>query len=562
MASLSKSKHLFGFTSPRTLEKIVPEIELLAKHFSEQKWQTTSQIAFFDVLFHSEFYDGEKYPSDPALAARDRITRSPKALGFIQLSPTIQLTKAGNQLITGKRLPELFTKQLLKFQLPSPYHTQSNSLTFGVKPYLELLRLIDELGSLSKTEIALFFLQLIHYERFDMVKEKILAFRNNRKAYQGNKKQFVADTFKAEIELIFQDEIKAKNFKTRESHDISYAKFLKTKESNMRDYADAFFRYIRATELVTVDKNTLHLKISEFERENVKFLLANTPREPKDLSLADYQAYLFDPDALLTIYDDKNALVEKLVELGASKNQIVTYSIEQLKDELDSLINQKKAQNHQDNVNHLKLRADMAEIYEMFTKISKKEVPDAPLFLEWNTWRAFAALNHTDKIVGNFVTDLEGMPLSTATGNKADIEIKYQGFSCIVEVTMSSGETQFNMEGSSVPRHYGDMINSLSEQETGYCFFIAPKISDTAKAHFFNLNRFNTKRYGGKTKIIPMNLGDFTRLIQHGIENNFSEPVKLKDWLDKIINFNQQADDEEIWFTHIQQSLTSWIART
>ena len=558
MASLSKSKHLFGFTSPRTLEKIIPEIALLANHFDNQKWQTSTQIAFFDVLFKSDFYDGEKYPSEPALAARDRITRSPKSLGFIQLNPTIQLTKAGEQLITGKRLPELFTKQLLKFQLPSPYHTQSSSLQFGVKPYLELLRLIDELGSLSKTEMAIFFLQLIHHERFETIKAKIIAFRKNRNAYQGNKKQFVADTFKAEIELIFYDEINAKHFKTRESNDISYAKFLSTKESNMRDYADAFFRYIRATELVTVDKKTLHLKISEFQQENVKFLLAHTPRQPQNLILLDYQNYLFNPDTLPTIYDDKNALLEKLAKLGANEKHIATYSLEQLKDELDTLTDKKKAQNLQENIHYLKLRADMVEIYDMFTKITKREVPDAPLFLEWNTWRAFAALNHTEKIMGNFVTDLDGMPLSTATGNKADIEIKYKGFSCIVEVTMSSGETQFNMEGSSVPRHYGDMINGLSEHETGYCFFIAPKISDTTKAHFFNLNRFNTKRYGGKTKIIPMNLEDFIAFIKHGIAHDFSEPVQLKSWLDKIVLFIEQADEEEVWFNYIQQNLNNW----
>lgn len=100
---------------------------------------------------------GTTYPKDPALAARDRITRAPKALGFVQLKPFIQLTNAGNQLVDQKRLPELFTKQLLKFQLPSPYHTQSPTVNFNVRPYLELLRLINELGSISKTEIALFF---------------------------------------------------------------------------------------------------------------------------------------------------------------------------------------------------------------------------------------------------------------------------------------------------------------------------------------------------------------------------------------------------------------------
>ena len=110
MASLSKSKHLFGFTSPRTLEKIIPELRLLDEKFKGKKWNTQTQIKFFDTLFLSNFYEGEKRPTDPALAARDRITRAPKALGFIQLTPEINLTKAGKQLISEKRLDEIFTK--------------------------------------------------------------------------------------------------------------------------------------------------------------------------------------------------------------------------------------------------------------------------------------------------------------------------------------------------------------------------------------------------------------------------------------------------------------------
>ena len=56
--------------------------------------------------------------------------------------------------MSGTRIDEAFTRQLLKFQLPSPYHTQSSKIEFKVKPYLELLRLINDVGSLSKTEIA------------------------------------------------------------------------------------------------------------------------------------------------------------------------------------------------------------------------------------------------------------------------------------------------------------------------------------------------------------------------------------------------------------------------
>ena len=104
MGSLSKVKALFGFTSPRTLEKIIPEIELLTNSFSGKKWTGNSELQanFFDSLYKSEFYEGESYPADPAFAARDRITRAPKAFGFVDLKPEIQITEAGKLLLTGK----------------------------------------------------------------------------------------------------------------------------------------------------------------------------------------------------------------------------------------------------------------------------------------------------------------------------------------------------------------------------------------------------------------------------------------------------------------------------
>src|SRR5665213_519370 len=122
MANLSKTRTLFAFTSPRTIEKIIPEIQILVNSFAGHEWNTKTQIGFFHELFSSEFYDGSKMPENITLAARDRITRAPKALGFINLKPKISLTQVGKKLLRGKHTSEVIAKQLFKFQLPSPYH--------------------------------------------------------------------------------------------------------------------------------------------------------------------------------------------------------------------------------------------------------------------------------------------------------------------------------------------------------------------------------------------------------------------------------------------------------
>ncbi len=560
MANLSKTKALFGFTSPRTVEKIIPEIKILCNNYESQQWSGNEQlqIDFFQTLFDSEFYEGDTFPTEPALAARDRITRGPKAFGFVDLKPKIKLTEAGKLLITEKRLDETFTRQLLKFQLPSPYHTQSRSIVFNVRPYLELLRLITVVGSLSKTEIALFFSQLTNFEKFDLIVAKINSFREDAKKFNGSRKVYVHSCFENEVIEIFSDEIINKNLKTRESNDASLKKFVKTKSSNMRDYADAFVRYIRATELVTFQKRTYRLIVSPQKTEEVEYLLKNTPRQALAFeNIDEFKSYMFNPYSLTLFSDNKALLISKIKNLGyTSFDQ--NLDVESLKDLLDSLMAAIKSKNIEEKKKELKEYKEFDDILSVFEQIIKKEVPDAPLFLEWNVWRALVMLNYAKRIDGNFIMDIDGMPLNYAPGNQPDIESEFEDFGIITEVTMSSGNTQYKMEGESVPRHFGKAKEALGKEM--YCLFIAPKISEGALAHYFNLNRFNTKLYGGKTKIIPLSIAQFIDFIKVGVENKFNNPSVLKDWLEQHCNANQNCDDELIWHDLIQKSIVKWAS--
>lgn len=558
MASLTKSKTIFGFTSPRTLEKIIPEVSLLNQNFSGQKWSGNNdvQAEFFDCLFNSEFYEGDTYPNDPALAARDRITRAPKSLGFIDLEPIINITPAGNLLLTGKRIDETFTRQLLKFQLPSPYHTQSKHKEFHVKPYLELIRLIYDLKSLSKTEVAIFFLQMTDYRMYDSIKTKIEEFRKNRKGFQGSPKTYAYEIFKQEVLSIYEDEVKSKNLKTRQSNDESLNKFIKTKMSNLKDYSDAFFRYLRSTGLVTFEKNTLRLTITPSKKDEVEFLLNNVQREPEKFATKEaFKDYLFDPYSVRLLTDDISLIINKLTSMGVTGVH-ADMDIEHLKDILEQKQEQIKSKNILNKRISLKSKQEYKDIIDIFDRIKSKDIPDAPLFLEWNVWRSFVMLNHANRIDGNFIMDMEGMPLNTAPGGKADLEIEFDDFGIIGEVTLSGGHTQFKMEGDSVPRHYGEFKKAISKET--YCIFIAPKISEGSRAHFYNLNRFETKLYGGKTKIIPLTLDRFVEFVKIGVDCNFSNPLILKNWLETQWECINNVEDEEQWFFHIENSVTGW----
>jgi hypothetical protein len=560
MANLSKTKALFAFTSPRTIEKIIPEIKILSENFEGQKWSGNDQVQidFFQTLFDSEYYEGDSFPKNPALAARDRITRAPKALGFVDLQPTVKLTEVGKLLLAEKRLDETFTRQLLKFQLPSPYHTQSKTVNFSIKPYLELLRLIKVNGSLSKTEIALFFSQLTNYNDFDKIRNKISDFQKNSKAYNGSRKMYVAECFENEILEIFKQEILEKKIKTRESSDTSLQKFIKTKRANMKDYADAFVRYIRATELVTFQKKTYRLIISPQKVEEVNYILEEIERKPLVFKNTDeFKNYLFNPFSIKLLSDNKELLIKQIENLGLSQFD-KSKSIEELKDILENLRLSVKTKNIEQKKLELKDYKELTDILDVFKKIKKKEVPDAPLFLEWNVWRALVMLNYAKRVDGNFVMDIDGMPLNYAPGQKPDIESEYSDFGIITEVTMSGGNTQYKMESESVPRHFGK-AKELLEKEM-YCIFIAPKISEGTLAHYFNLNRLNTKLYGGKTKIIPLSIDQFIEFIKSGIDNKFKNPEKLKNWLEQLWLMNQEIDDEILWSENIEKSILKWAS--
>ncbi|MFP4487448.1 MAG: AlwI family type II restriction endonuclease, partial [Campylobacterales bacterium] len=516
------------------------------------------QTDFFKQLYNSDYYEGEVFPANPALAARDRITRAPKAFGFIDLTPEIKLTKAGELLLSEKRLDETFTRQLLKFQLPSPYHTQSRIVEFNVRPYLELLRLIREVDSLSKTEIALFFSQIININKFDTVVNKIKSFRKNAKRYKGSRKTYINECFKIEIGEIYNSEFTDKAFKTRESSDLSLKNFIKTKTANMKDYADAFVRYLRATELVTFQKKTFRLVISPQKIDEVDYILENTPRDAiKFESVSGFKSYMFNPFELSLLSDDKELLIAKIKNLGISEIDN-TADIESLKDFYEDLKDRIKTENIDRKKKELKDFKELPDILDVFDKIRKKDVPDAALFLEWNVWRALVMLNYAKRVDGNFIMDIDGMPLSFAPGNQPDIESDFDDFGIITEVTMSSGNTQYNMESESVPRHYGK-AKELFMKEV-YCLFVAPKISEGTLAHYFNLNRINTRLYGGKTKIIPLSIEQFIDFVRVGVEKNFNNPEVLKNWLEQQWVYNQTCDDEQKWQEFIQISIPEWAS--
>lgn len=541
--------------------KMVPEIRLLADNFAGKQWTRNSllQEEFMLLLVKQDFFaESNKSPKDPALSARDRITRAPKALGFIDLEPKIELTQAGQAFVSGEFPDEALLRQLVKFQLPSPYHKLSTSSTqsFWVRPYLEILRLIRHFGLLTFDEVKLFGMQLTDYRDFDKIVKKIEQFRIRKAQYKGHYRKLIAETTEQELHEIYSREIESDSISIRENSTKSLEKFIKTKASNLRDYTDACFRYLRATKIVSISQSGHSLSIPADKNADVDYLLDNVPRDPvfTDDTQA-FKAQLFDAALPRLLSDDKDSLKAKILAMEP-ESKLAGLGAAELKIRERELREAKKQELLNKQILEIKDYKQYQEIQEAFDKIVSSEFYDNPLMFEWNTWRAMTMLDGGN-ITGNFNFDDEGNPLSTASGNMPDIYCDYGDFNLIVEVTLQSGQKQYDNEGEPVARHLGTVKNNAGKET--YCLFISPRISPATISYFFSLHHVNIQGYGGKAVIVPMTLSTYRKMLEDSYKASYiPNPAQVRRLFEFSVKTAKDSKDEVDWYEKITNYAVKW----
>lgn len=562
--AIIKSPTLFFVTSPRTPFKMRSEISLLVNQFAGQRWcaNTPLQAAFMTKLAQLPEFEGSFSQKDPALSARDRITRGPKAWGLVNLDK-ISLTPAGANFLDADLAEEALLRQLLKFQLPSPFHKASSKLakSFSIKPYLEMLRLVHDLGRLSFDELSLFGMLLTNWHDFDETVEDIRRFRIAKGKHKGRYKKFL-DSIRVEIlSNVYAKEIAAGHIQTRESSHVSIDKFIRTKANNLRDYADACLRHLRATGLVTVSNPGRTVSIIESRRDEVEHILKTVTRDPVfvDDEIA-YCKYLFSADTPSLLTDDRGTLEKKAAMCMAVESVDAAKSLAPT--DLKRRIRHTQAALKQAvidaQVTELKAFTRYDEVVGMFSDIKSKEVYDPPLALEWNAWRTMTMMDGGN-IRANLTFDDAGNPLSTAPGNNADIICDYGDFTVTVEVTLMSGNKQYDAEGEPVARHLGDI--KAKTGKAAYCLFVAPTINPSTISHFYMLHRTNVKHYGGKSIVIPLTLDRFVGMLTQSKKCGYiPSPEKVRAFCEYSMNVADSAEDEESWYAAVSKKAENWLS--
>ena len=231
-------------------------------------------------------------------------------LGFIRLESRqpLRVLPAGRRLIASRDASspdfDLFLHQLLKWQYPSPSHREPDYRElFAVKPFLECLRLIRELGHLTKVELAVFGVTLIDYRAYGAIRDAIQTYRRGLAALatKGRRNEFTVETARAHFRRVYRDDIRAGRIGTREEGGAAQSvdEFVDKKIRNARDYADAAMRYFRATGLFYVRASPFHyhLRLLEERAAEVDRILETIPGTPRPYDDVEaYAAYLGDPD--------------------------------------------------------------------------------------------------------------------------------------------------------------------------------------------------------------------------------------------------------------------------
>lgn len=554
---------LFFPTSPRSPLKMRPEMKLLVEKFKGRRWERNRalQKEFAKELSSSEDFKGTASESDPDFSARDRITRGPKSLGLVTLD-VIGFTEPGLNFYDEDLATETFLRQLMKFQLPSPFHVigQNVKKTFCVRPYLEILRLIHRLGRLAFDELMLFGMQLTDYRDFECVVEDIRKFRIAKEQRKGAYKKFFAETKVAVVKSVFSREISEGRIKTRESDEASLDKFIQTKSGTMRDYADACVRYIHASGLVTVSSPGRTLSLIESKRAEAEYLLATVDRNPVFVDdYSGYRKHLYNPSTPLLLTDDRASLVDKAVKCNAvkSKSEAASLTIKDLKKRIRVAEDHLREAVVMSQATELKSFSKYDDVVEVFRQVQRRDKRDRPLMFEWNAWRTMTMMDG-GSIRANLTFDDAGNPLSTAPGNNADIVCDYGDFVVTVEVTLMSGNKQYDAEGEPVARHLGDI--KAKTGRPAYCLFVAPTINENVIAHFFVLHKVKAKSYGGKSVVIPLTLDRFVGMLTQSKNCGYvPSPDKVRSFCEYSMMTANATDDAETWYSAISKKADDWL---
>ena len=540
------------------------------KAYEPQKFTEAQKQVFEDsssvmtAEMASQIFNQQHY-QDPPMRGRNSMAPI-RSLGLVRVKPQIRLTEIGQSLLDGKlTLSDALLNFALKWELPIPGHgTFKESEGFYIRPFVGMLTLITEVNQqwkslghepvgLSRDEFNLFVPTLINAKDVSLYADRIIRIRKSTRGSMpsARRKDGLETGFLSHLNNLphSDDELTDKDLGT------------------LRDYGDNAIRYFRPTGFIEFRGAGRFIDISQASMAQVQQLVGANQILPKGFETEDdYYDYVGDLEAYSPPWSEPSQVEEVkqyLRDLVMKEVADVT-PIAMAKPQPASLIKGEDAEivalkNTLTNARLGKLKAAsrtsefVVELIEDYELLKKKNYPgylEAPVALEFNTFKAFLSLNDALTIQPNYPVGDDGEPISTAPGGGTDLYCEYESFGLSVEVTLSKGRSQWVMEGQPVQRHLRDIESKIDKPV--FSLFLAPSLYPDTINTFWIANVFGYE--GGKQKIIPLNfdswqayLGAVTQKIESGALRH-TEMLEFFSW---AMPAGDELQDSRIWAARI-----------
>ena len=262
----------------------------------------------------------------------------------------------------------------------------------------------------------------------------------------------------------------------------NYKKF--DPKSIMIDYTDEFIRKMRITGLISLRGAGRFIDINKNELEKIEYVINKYANYSTFISEIEYFKHIATLDKNLIEIKPKFVTTTKAGNLLT--NWLNIYAWESIKKELEILSS------------------------GAMSKDSVLKFISAPARLEFLTALAIKSKIPSVQVFPNYCCDDEGLPTSTAGGNKGDIECYEEKNGILVEVTMAKGRQQTIMEVWPIERHLTD----FQKERQAQCLFIAPSIFNDSLRQI----QFISYQSKGEKKIRPYSINEFVNFLENSQE--------------------------------------------
>lgn len=553
-----------GNTTVRNPERIRAGLKLLKENFEGRAFDLSAQTELFEVLLEAKLIEGDPSQEKNKAASGRKWQSACNKLGLTtrstRINGIISVTDAGNALLSNEAVEsDVYLRQMLKVQLPSP--TESSLDGAAIHPFYLVLCVAYKLHEsglkpLGKEEIALFLQSATRDDQTNEIIEQIKAYRNERDSIQGKigKRKFFLEQLTSKAQELYGDD------------------YTPQKAGTLQDYSDTTARYSSITGIFTLGRQSLVIKEDQVNLAKALVEAGAPPLLDSDDFLAVFHNRAL--PALPTdntdfLQNDIGALEQRLSQLSEQTGAVVEGRTkveatnvlelkrrrEDLEHELTALkeIQFYKAQCEPEQVEDIKSLFESIEARETIGGSDYR-----PAWAEWGVWRAFLSINTIANKVHEtrgFKINSELYPVHHAKGGAADLQFIYGGGSIVpAEITLSTNERQFNMEGEAVKFHVKSVLEANQDKEV-IGVFTAPDVH-VATAHEFFGAEFYSQKMGGvvKLNIVPLTFDQLLSLLptQKNACNNSDE---LLDKLRSLIKLKDDSQDGAIWLQQINSSL-------